>query len=96
MLKRDDFRRVFNKAVRQAYGEGQISLRQAAALHLAVVLFRDQLEAFCVQQAVTAATLPPEAADKPGEIDWDALLEFLKELLPLILEFIEALLVIFA
>lgn len=50
-----------------------------------------QIEAFVAEQAVLAGVV----AGPAGEVDWDNLLEFLEGLLPLILEFIEALMVLF-
>lgn len=98
MARKTTFKQAMRRVALEAYGAGEITFRQLAGI-LFVTAFRrlrDQLEDFVVVSAVAEGKLPPEAGDKPEEIDWDALLAFLKELLPLILEFIEALLVIFA
>jgi hypothetical protein len=55
-----------------------------------------QIEAFVAEKAIVAGVIVGETQKlAAGEINWDELLDFLKELLPLILEFIEALMVLF-
>jgi hypothetical protein len=94
-------RKGFKVALREVAFDA-FKAREITCRNLAGVLFctaipkiREQLEDFVIQSAIAQGKLPPEAANKPEEIDWDDLLAFLKELLPLILEFIQALLVIF-
>lgn len=53
----------------------------------------EQIEAFVAEQAVTAGAVTVVAG--VAAVDWDNLLEFLQGLLPLILEFIEALMLLF-
>jgi hypothetical protein len=52
-----------------------------------------QIESFVAEHGVKAGKI---AGDKlAADVDWDAILAFIKELLPVILEFIQALIVLF-
>jgi hypothetical protein len=46
---------------------------------------------YVIQKAVKAGALPTGSENAPEKIDWNALLDFLTKLMPLILAFIQAL-----
>ena len=53
------------------------------------------IETVCIEEGIACGAIPPQAENDPSQINWDGLLEFLKELLPLIIEFLKAIMIIF-
>ena len=95
-----NFYQAVLKAGIEAYDAGEISLADLRKIRR--VRFRPfarahlrELELTVAEDAVLAGRLKPSAIDRPSEINWDSLLDFLRELLDLILAFITSLLVIF-
>lgn len=93
MARKTTFRQALLAAASAAVTAGEMSPRDLRRLRLVSIFpsICDRLEDFAVECAIADGL-----AAAPGEIDWDQLIKFLEELLPLILEFIQALLVIFA
>lgn len=86
------FKTALEKAAVDAYKAKQISRWDLARIRMALT-FRPQAMAECqscvVDQACSDGLMRgPDAAFKEG-FDWNALLEFIKQLLPLILEIIK-------
>lgn len=85
------------EAAKEARDAGDITAKEYRRMRLFRMLFPRRFHALAeaaLEQYIEEA--PVIAADGTiNEIDWDALLEFLRELMPLILEFIEALMNIF-
>lgn len=79
-----DFKAAFLKAVEEARNEGDIGPLQAMkARRIAANPNRlAKVEASCCDEALAAGF---SASGGPGAFDWNALLAFLKELLPIIL-----------
>lgn len=78
-----DFKSAFLKAVEEARNEGDIGPLQAMKARRIAANPRRlaTVEASCCDEAMAAGF----AASGPGAFDWNALLAFLKELLPIIL-----------
>jgi hypothetical protein len=91
------FKQAILKGADTAREEGIITARQRRAVtrccrHPVRLFF---LRKWVTDAGVAMGAISPKAATNPNEIDWDALLEFIKELMPLILEFIEMLMLLF-
>lgn len=86
------FRKNLLQAATEERNAGNISRWQMMQLRVATLRpqVMEQLEELATQEAVIYG-----ATKSSQEIDWDSLLDFLKEILPLLLEFIMALLNIF-
>lgn len=95
MARRMSFRRALNQAARDQFSAGKISRRECFAVHWASWFHHDELRGTIIEMAVTSGALPPEAGETPEAIDWADLIETIIELLPQILEFIAALLILF-
>jgi hypothetical protein len=100
-MGRDGLRRSLVDAVQQAHEAGELGL--LAVLRIRRVTqpwfwnrldndarkcIGEQIESFCIEQGSRAGVVAAAAA---GTIDWNALLQFLQQLMPLILEFIKEL-----
>ncbi len=85
-----EFRRALLKAADEAGVSGVDMFRLRLASRLPRV--REALEEECCEHLCAQGLLQPQAG---AAIDWSGLIEALKELLPLILEFIKALLSFF-
>lgn len=92
------FRKVFIRAIQEERKEGNISTREAIALRVAS--FSPAFLKKAQDVAVIQIALSDGADDLPvtetgaidvANIDWDALLEFIKALLPIILQILAAL-----
>jgi len=94
------FYRAVLKAACEAHEAGEISAADLRTIRR--VRFRPfarahlrELELTVAEDAVLAGRLTASALEAPSEFDWDSLLDFIRELLAMILEFIKSLLVIF-
>ena len=85
---RRQFRRVLFQAVRESE---DLTLREKRRIRAFARIYPGglrTLEEFAIDEAIEQSKLPETQLGE--NIDWDALLEFLKELLPIILEIIMA------
>ncbi len=91
------FRRVLLEAARAGQTEGTITGPELRLIRRTMWLrprVASELHRRCCGLAYAEGKV--EGDVQPGDIDWDALLEWLKELLPLILEFIKELIDLFS
>jgi hypothetical protein len=95
MATRKTMRRAMAELAKDAQEAGDITRRDRNRLNRAAFFHHDELESLVLEEAVAAGVLAPESAAAPQEIDWDALREFLKELLSFLLEILPAILVLF-
>jgi hypothetical protein len=84
------FKKTLSKAADEAYREGQITRWELARIRMAIA-FRPEavaeIQASCCDEAVAAGKMKP-ADGNASAFDWTALLDFIKQLLPLILQII--------
>jgi len=92
-----EFQATLNKAAKAAAKRGEISeqdvrrIQRARFRPFVMIALRRRV----IDEAVLCGVLKPAAAAVPEEIDWDEFLAFLRELLPMILEFIQVIMVLF-
>ena len=104
-MGRDGLRRALGDAVAHAHEAGELG--SLAVLRIRRVTqpsfwnrldidagksIGEQIESFCIEQGAGAGLVAAAAA---GTIDWNALLQFLQQLMPLILEFVKELTALF-
>lgn len=87
-----NFARTLRRVVREARREGLLTLTQAMALQFFLLNPRwaSMLEEEVINEAVARGVLTNEQAD--SRIDWEAIADFLLAVLPVILEFVLAIL----
>ena len=83
-----NFWQAFSEAVEQARKEKRITKAQAARLKISGTVRRKKLRAYCSQQAASAGLVRDAAVGERDGFDWESLLAFIKELLPVILQLI--------
>ena len=92
-----NFRRSLLAAARDACQAGDITACDCRAIRRATwrPLVLARLHNQVVEDAAMTGVVTAVQATNPEEIDWDGFLDFLKDLLPMILEFIKALMLLF-
>jgi hypothetical protein len=95
MRGKRQLKRNLRQLLRAERRKGSISRREYNRASLGLIVHMSEIEEFVVDQAVCDEKLTPQEAEATFKIDWDALLEWLTEILPVILEFIMMLLTIF-
>lgn len=83
------------EAAKQAVERGDISKAEYRRMRMFRMLFPRRFHALAEAALEVYVEEAPVIGDPAQEIDWDALLEFIRELMPIILEFIKALMDIF-
>ena len=86
--KRMEFRAALLKAAREQQQAGELTRGDYVRIWFASILPNQltKMQEFTTEQAKMAGKMPLEAS--PVGFDWTALLDFIKQLLPLILEII--------
>jgi hypothetical protein len=85
------FRDALLKASKNCEPKDRVKLKLATLRPMVLLALHDEV----LLRGVECGAIAPLSADIPGEIDWDSLLAFLQELLPMILEFISQLMSLF-
>jgi predicted metal-dependent RNase len=82
--------KTFRSVIRECAKEGDLNLAQRAKLRIILRLRPDVLEREIFNQAQVEGVIPTSAMldDDLGSVDWAALAEFIKEILPAILQII--------
>jgi hypothetical protein len=86
------FRQALIAQAEQAHSDGELSRQDLFRIRLATLNPRiaNQLEEAAAEQAASQSLLPAGSSPSAlGAIDWQNLLSFLRELLPLILQIIK-------
>lgn len=83
--------KTFRQIIRQASKEASLGLRERVKLRLVMACCPEKLEAELFAQAKAEGKIPAAAGldDDYGEIDWEALALFIKEVLPAVLQIIQ-------
>ncbi len=79
---------TYCEAVETARKEKRITKAQALRLKVSGTVRRRKLRSYCSQQAASAGLVRDAAAGERDGFDWESLLAFIKELLPVILQLI--------
>jgi D-aminopeptidase len=83
-----NFWATFDKAVSQAVKDKEITRGQAMRLRIPSPARRRKLRTYCSQQAEMAGLVPSAGRADADGFDWESLLSFIKELLPIIMQII--------
>ena len=85
--------KTFRQAVLEASKDAELNLRERLKLRIVLRLRPDLIENELLKAAIAEGIMPlnstVDSDAATATIDWDALLAFIKELLPLILELIK-------
>lgn len=82
-----NFWQTFDQAVSQAVKDKTITRGQAVRLRISGTVRRKKLRTLCAKEADAAGLCTASRADTDG-FDWESLLGFLKEFLPMLLQII--------
>ena len=83
-----NFWATFDAAVTQAVKDREITRGQAVRLRISGTVRRRKLRTYCSQQAEIAGLVPSAGRADLDGFDWEGLLSFIKELLPIIMQII--------